>query len=387
MNKATIEHPEHLMAIKNGYLLRTGVLYGANAAGKSNFLRALARLRLFVIESSSYKLDDSIMVYQPYKLDANYQNQPTIFEIDFIAKDKKRYVYEVHFNEAQVLKEILYFYANDKEVQRKALLYARYAGKNITFGDYYRGKREFFLNDNQLLLSKAGIEAIPILSEAYRFISKSLHYVPAQSNFFDEAALKYVEQFFAKEAHLPYKTAILSIIKAADTGISDIYFKKRIRTVHKVFDKTVQVDESIFDLEEESEGTQKLLSLAAMMVDNLYKGGVLIIDELNKHLHPLLTRMLIQLFHQDMTNPNNAQLLFSTHDVSLIDRNLFRRDQIYMIDKTLTGASRIGRLSDFKDISKVIPLDKWYMRGLFRGTPAINDYEIDINFENHWIPD
>jgi uncharacterized protein len=96
-------------------------------------------------------------------------------------------------------------------------------------------------------------------------------------------------------------------------------------------------------------------------------------------LHPLLTRMIIGLFHNPEFNQKNAQLILSTHDVSLIDLTLFRRDQIMLVDKDVSGKSSVKRLSDFTGISRVKPLDKWYLAGMFNAVPAINDYQIEMN--------
>jgi AAA15 family ATPase/GTPase len=218
------------------------------------------------------------------------------------------------------------------------------------------------------------------LSDAYRFFSKRLFWIPQHPEM-DEWVLHQLETNFLKKEASFIKNGLISLIKATDTGISDMYEEKGIKTVHKVFDQNQVVGTAIFNLSEESEGTQKLLSVATSIFIALHEGDIIIIDELNKDLHPLLTRMLIQLFQQNITNPNNAQLICSTHDVSLIDQDLFRRDQIYIVDKTIAGASTIGRISDFKGVSKVVPLAKWYMKGLFKGTPAINEYEIDLKFE------
>ena len=90
--------------------------------------------------------------------------------------------------------------------------------------------------------------------------------------------------------------------------------------------------------------------------------------------------MLIKLFSTPETNPNNAQLLFSTHDISLFDKELFRRDQIFIVDKELDGQSKLHRLSEFTGITKMANWRDWYMAGLFNGIPAINSYAIDLKF-------
>jgi uncharacterized protein len=373
-----IEHIENIIPIKQGHLIRVATLYGANAAGKSNFLCALNELKNMVLNSHLYKLDEPIPAYRPFKLDANSKVQPTVFKIQFIAKNQNAYIYEVRFEVAQILQETLYVYPKGKETHRKTLLYTRYAGQSIEFGDSYRGKRDFFLNPNQLLLSKAGIEAIPMLSDAYRFFSKSILFL-SQGNPqepLDRALLEHVEQMISSSKEPKRSQALLSVIQAADTGIAAIYADRGIKTVHKILNQNQLEEEVIFNLSEESSGTQKLVVLTALILPTLAQGDLLIVDELNKDLHPLLTRMLIELFQQDSTNANAAQMICATHDATLLDKKLFRRDQIYLVNKSNAGMSTLGRLSDFKGISKLIPLDKWYLEGLFKGTPAINKYQI-----------
>lgn len=387
-----------------GKLIKTAIVYGANAAGKSNFLKGLHALEFMVVKSDDFKLDKPISSYEPFKLDKISREKPTIFEIEFVAKDNIRYRYEVFFSKNKIEKEELFIFPNERITVRKTLLFSRKEDLTLDFGDFYKGKRDFTINPNQLVLSHAGV-AHPSIVEAYRFFSTYLFYAPAQSLVFDEVMLKQAGKYLTSE-NLTFKKAITSLIAAADTGISDIFiqkygdekfklpddmpddekqkiidrFRNRIKTVHPIYENGEIIDEVIFDLSEESTGTIKMLGIASFIVDALQDGSTIIVDELDKSLHPLLSRMLIEIFQNTSMNPHNAQLIFSTHDVSLIDRELFRRDQIYLIDKNTEGASIITRLSEFKGISKVIPLQKWYMSGMFKGVPAINPSEITLNF-------
>ena len=154
---------------------------------------------------------------------------------------------------------------------------------------------------------------------------------------------------------------------------------KRMKTVHPVYENGLEVGKTDFDLREESTGTMKLVGLAGIVAQALDDGSVIIMDELDKNLHPLLTRMIIGLFHNPDFNRKNAQLILSSHDISLIDNTLFRRDQIMLIDKDVHGNSSVKRLSEFTGISRVKQLEKWYMAGMFNAVPAINDYQIEMN--------
>jgi uncharacterized protein len=388
-----------------GNAIKTSIIYGANAAGKSSFLKAIQALEELVVSSDELKLDKAIPAYDPFLLDKSSRNQPTIFEIEFVAKDQKRYFYEVSIEKFQVLKEELCFYPNGRNTVRKAILFSRKIDESIVFGESYKGKKDFTLNKNQLLLSQAGLNAIPSLTEPYRFFSKFLFSAPAYSTTFDEKMLAHTERLLSNDKeNILFAKAINSLVRAADTGINRMFtqeidegklilpedmpeserqlildrFKRRLKTAHPIFENGKEIGEEIFDLTRESTGTMKLVGLATFVVDALQNGSVIIVDELDKSMHPLLTRMIIRLFHNTDLNKNNAQLIFSTHDISLIDREMFRLDQIFITDKSTQGISSISRLSDFKGVSRVNSLQKWYTLGMFKGIPAINDYEIDL---------
>jgi AAA15 family ATPase/GTPase len=386
-----------------GSLVKTMAIYGANASGKSNFIKALYALEFMVLNSDSFKLDKAVPTYEPFKLDKTSLNAPTIFEIEFIAKDKKRYHYEVHFDKNTILKEKLEVYELAKKSSHSTLIFNRIKGKSID----WKEKKDFSLNPNQLLLSKAGTNDVPSIREAYRFFSTYFFYGAAQSRSFDEAMLKISELILSDKTteNDKLKKMIVSIIQAADTGIVNVFtheldtsklslpeemseddknkvldsFKKRIKTVHAFYENGVEIGQTVFDLTEESTGTMKLVGLAGIVAQALEDGSVIVMDELDKNLHPLLTRMIIGLFHNPDFNRKNAQLILSTHDVSLIDLTLFRRDQIMFIDKDIMGKSSVKRLSEFTGISRVKQLEKWYMAGMFSAVPAINEYQIEMN--------
>ena len=379
-------------------LVKTMAIYGANASGKSNFLKALSALEFMVVNSDSFKLDKPIPTYEPFKLDKANLNAPTIFDINFIAKDKKRYHYVVHFNRTTVLKERLDVYELDKKATFPTLIFNRTEEKSID----WKGGKDFSLLPNQLLLSKAGTNDVPSIREAYRFFATYLFYAAAHS-IFDAGMLGITELILSDKTseNDKLKRLIVSIIQAADTGIKDIYtsrleqsseemteedkntniknLTKRMKTVHPVYENGLEVGKTDFDLREESTGTMKLVGLAGIVAQALDDGSVIIMDELDKNLHPLLTRMIIGLFHNPDFNRKNAQLILSSHDISLIDNTLFRRDQIMLIDKDVQGNSSVKRLSEFTGISRVKQLEKWYMAGMFNAVPAINDYQIEMN--------
>lgn len=392
-------------------LVRTALIYGANASGKSNLLKALLALEFMVMNSHKWTLDSSIPTYEPFKLDSDSLSKPSILEIDFIAANDTRYIYKVEYDNTSILSEELFMFGRKQYRTQESLVFSRKENLKITFGADYRGRRNFSLLKNQLLLSKAAIEDIPILVEPYRFFSSYLFNTVATNSNFDELALINAAKIFdgKGEKDALYQTALVSMIKAADVGISNIYIKqinenefrfpdgipeeerqklvdryqRRIKTSHPVYLDGVYLRDEEFDLSEESQGTKKFLGMATFIIDALQNGMVVVVDELDKSLHPLLSRMLIRIFQNPEINTQNAQLIFSTHDVSLMDKEILRRDQIYLIDKELDGETIVGRLSNISGISKVVAWQKWYMAGMLRGVPGINEYQIDLNFTSN----
>ena len=117
-------------------------------------------------------------------------------------------------------------------------------------------------------------------------------------------------------------------------------------------------------------------------MEGLEEGDIILVDELDKSLHPLLTKTLIALFNNNKTNPNNAQLIFASHDASLLNSKIFRRDQIWFVEKDVFGASKYYSLADLKGVRKNIPFEKYYLQGAFGGIPIINDFELNLKGKN-----
>lgn len=401
------EHSENIIpGDSNRYnisLLKSSLLYGANASGKSNFLKAITAIKYLVEKSIDYKLDEKIEPYEPYKLNEENKKEPVELEIDFIAKDGIRYIYKVIFNEKEFLHESLYFYP-----KQKAKIFIREQGKPISYGDYFKGEKKHQLLKNQLLLSKAGTTPIESLEEPYRFFKKYLFCSVFYNSDYDDALIRSFAKMLIEEKGKSWNNNFKKLLCAADTGITSFTIKEfkpdefklpydlsedkkkkifdkykyQISTIHKLYNKENIVGEEFFSLNEESTGTIKLLAVGIFILDALCDGTIIIIDELDKSLHPLLTRMLINLFHSKKTNPYQAQIIFATHDIAMIDISFLRRDQIWLTQKNNYGATEIYPLSDFIGISKVKPLENWYLRGRFGGIPIIKDFELDLEFNN-----
>jgi len=376
-------------------VLKSLLLYGRNASGKSNVLLALKALIFLVEKSDKFKLDQKLATYEPFLFDHFHKLQPVKFEIDFVTVDSKTsFNYRIEFTESAITYESLNFFPKGV----KAKLYERSSNK-ITYGDSYRGTKKNIENDllkNQLFLSKSASSKVMYLNECYLFFKRYVFVSTIHDTEYDKSIIRAFSELLKENNKL--KTNLLELLKAADTSIEDFTIienekeikfsnkipkelkekileehKYEVKTSHPIFNDGKIVGEEDLDLENESFGTKKLFAIGALILDTLDDGGIILIDELDKGLHPLLSKMLIKLFNSRYNNPKNAQLVFATHDSTLLDLDLMRRDQITFIDKTYEQNSIAYKLSDIKGIRKDIPIDKWYLSGRFKAIPVTTE--------------
>jgi AAA15 family ATPase/GTPase len=384
-------------------LLKSAVIYGPNASGKSGFLRAIKALEYLVVRSSSLKPEEGIDPYEPHRLEKNYAKRPVGFEVSFVSEGVQ-YDYQVSFTSHRFEQEELYFYRGGN----KSLLYTRIAGKEIKFGDYYKGPKktlEKLLLPNQLFLSKAAENNAEALLHAYRFFKKGLMVYPIMEDYHENSLARLYAKRLAEDGNSRFSKRFNALICALDTGITGVAaeevdwddfkfpgnlpeelkkkvqedYKYDIKTQHPLFDGNVQVGNESFEVRDESAGTKSLFVIGGIILEALERGGVLVVDEFEKTLHPSITQFLIQLFHNPLVNPLNAQLIFATHDITQLSNDHFRRDQVWFTEKNEFGATSFVRCSDIPGIRLNTPLDKWYATGRFGATPIIN--EVDFLLE------
>jgi AAA15 family ATPase/GTPase len=379
--------------------LPLAAMFGRNGAGKSNILDAIYRLQALVIRGTHAEEGMSIQ-HDYYKLDPEYEKMPTFFGIDFIASDGFRYTYEVEFDEKQICSENLNFYPKGQ----KAKLFERQFNE-ISFGDSFMGAKsaiEKLLYKNQLLLSKVRGENIDALKIPHNYIINKIFYrKPGELS--NNGYLNHFAKNIYESKYPNYRENLARLLRASDTGIRDLEAGKRdleaiqlpetidpsiredikktleyyITTKHSDEDENSDklVDFSIFD---ESMGTRRLLEIGGLMIESLHDGQLLIIDEFDISLHPILTKALVKLYNDPKTNPNNAQLIISTQDVTLLDSDTFSYDQLWIAEKTFEGWSNYYCLADIKGLRKNIPLHKWYIDGRLGGVPIINYTELQF---------
>ena len=392
---------------KNINLLKSAILYGSNASGKSSLLRAFKALEYLVLRSSGFKPDEKIVPYEPHKLEQSFAKAPVFFCIDFISNGV-RFEFNLSFTEKQIEKEELFYYPHAV----RTLLYARTVGKDIKFGESYRGGKktiEKLLLDNQLFISKAAENNVESVQEPYRFFAEGLMVFPLLEEYRKTSLSRLYAKRLAEDRHSKFSKRFNSLICALDTGITSVSaeevdwesykfpsnmpddvrikfqedYKYNIKTQHPVFAGEKFIGNELFEVEEESTGTQSLFVIGGIIVDALETGRVLIVDEFEKNLHPSITQYLIQLFHNPLTNPLNAQLIFATHDITQLAHDGFRRDQVWFVEKSEYGATSLYQCSDIKGIRLGTPLDKWYSSGRFGATPIINDVDFLIEMQEN----
>jgi uncharacterized protein len=383
-------------------LLKSAAIYGANASGKSNLIAALGFMRQFVLNSSRDSQVGERIGVEPFLLNTETVGQPSHFEIVFLLDGIiHRYGFEV--TAERVVAEWLYHTPGRKE----ANLFER--------SDKIERKRTFKegrdlekrTRSNALYVSVVaqfnGELASAIVSWFARLGTllglTDVHQMMQAMHFFEDAT---------------YQPAIIEFIRRFDVGIDDIAMQRSpakppalpsdapeelrrvfdilsgiegaehiaVQTLHPCFDASALLVETIaLDLEQhESDGTRKLFAFAYPILRTLREGLVLVIDELDARLHPLITRQLIKLFNSQETNPHNAQLIFTTHDTNLLSGMLFRRDQIWFVEKSRRGESTLYSLVEYrqaagKKIRNDASFEKDYIAGRYGAIPYIGSFD------------
>jgi len=370
-------------------LLKTAVVYGANASGKTSFFQAMAFFFKFACTSHANELDAPIGA-EPYLLDLESRNGPSEFEIVFfIGETRYRYGFSVDRN--KVLYEYLFAVLNVREVT----LFTRSGQEFDVTPAYFKegvSRKEFSRTSASFLSTCAqnnGEIATGIVS-AFKDITvtSGLHDQGLMTRKWlqDEASKARVIDFlkFADIQLNDLKTekAVEDFAAIGDQDIKELFVKKfgpkeieRVLFGHAVFDGDDQVDEAFIEFRDESSGTKKLFEYAAWIIRTLDIGGTLFIDEFDSRLHPLMIEAIVRLFNSTEANTKNAQLIISCHAVNIMTNKTFRRDQIWFCEKDRRGATTMYSLLDFKEAEKKsgvrndASFGKNYLQGKYGAVP------------------
>jgi len=380
-------------------IVRTAVLYGANASGKSNLISALGFMRSMVETSAVGIREGQALNVSPFRLDPETTNQPSEFEITFV-DDGRRYQYGFALNTTRVVKEWLLVY-----VERKAQRWferdynAKKDNYEWHFGSHFiGGKKQHHLwsestRINALFLSTAVNLNCEQLRPIYNWFVNKL--IIVGNNF--QPLPFYTMECIRNGLDKPQ---IIQLLQAADLGITDVQIKtQRGHQVQLRLESGLAAIETKqeteipsatlfhqgkgknnfigFDLNEESHGTQRFFAYAGPILDVLRDGKVLIVDELDASLHPKMVRFLIGIIQNVHLNKNKSQLIFTTHNTSLLDMDFLRRDQIWFMEKDNEQASHLYPLTDFSP-RKGEALEKGYLIGRYGAIPFFGELNFKI---------
>ena len=380
-------------------ITRSAVIYGPNAAGKSNLLRAMQFMQNFVLTSQSMQEGQSINVTS-FLLNSKSRTEPSEFEVIFI-QDKVRYQYGFAVNNTRVINEWLLAYPEGRPQRWFERVYdPKKGGDDWHFGSRFSGPRSMIdvwqkaTRQNGLFLSTAIQLNSEQLKPVFGWFQQKLAVILPSGDINLQFS---IEQCASEEG----KKRVMEFMSSADISITGIELKKipfssdilppglpqeikemflrdmhgkeitKVSFLHKAGDSG---DVIPFDISEESGGTQKLFAFAGPLLDVLAKGRILFVDEMDTSLHPLMVRFLISLIHNPEINKNNAQLVFTTHDTSVLDTDIFRRDQVWFVEKDSESATKLYPLTEFSP-RKGEALERGYLNGRYGALPFIGEFK------------
>jgi hypothetical protein len=423
-------HPDNCIPFGKLQLLKSAAIYGANASGKSNLIKAIDFMRRFILYSATTMNVGDVIPVVPFQLNPDSRGKASFFEAQFVVGEV-RYQYGFTATSKRVQDEWLIAYPKGRA---QHLLERSFDLESQQTTWTFRGElqKEAKLlkertRDNGLVLSRgAELNVAPLTRVFLWFRQKTsvLDLSVSPAALIDQTARRLKED-------AAFRERVLRLIRHADMGISDLEVTEEprsycfsgsvptltfggnalvstengptsgmisgttftnfaapmisvtastnpfafspptaytIRSVHRLPDgEAVRFD----FLEVESNGTQRFFALVGPWLNALEQGTLLVIDELDCSLHPLLTRNLVELFQTRDANPKGAQLVFSTHDSVLMDLELFRRDQIWIVEKDRAEASQLFSLYDFEEKPRNNEaVERGYLAGRFGGVPT-----------------
>jgi len=399
--------PDNVITTDKFRLLRSAAIYGPSASGKSSLIEAIGFMRDFVADSARSQPGDTIGV-NPHRLDPTSREEPSLFELTFILAGT-RYQYGFTATRQRVLDEWLYEYPTNRarEWFRREWDAKSNKPKYVFPSQNLKGRKQQVAEEtgeNRLFLSWAANMNHEQLLPIYKWFTTSLRMILT-----GHALLPVTAQMAFSDERI--RKAVISMLRNADFGISDVQITKDeldesdlrdlpqekelegkerseliteikarwarkdlydVKLMHRGIRDTI----SSLGLKEESEGTRRFFSLIGPWIQSLGLGYTVFVDEIDASLHPMLTRRLIEVFHDPSLNIKGAQLVFATHDVLLMDSSLFRRDQIWLTEKDSEGAAHLYSLSDYK--KKPRKEENWrksYMAGRYGAVPVLGDFE------------
>lgn len=381
------EHEYNVAKTENGDYLKVSAIYGANASGKTNVLQAFSYMKKKVLVSDDSRINNNLSEENIFTFMIN--NEPISLEVEILAENNKIYKYGFEVLNNGIISEWLY----EKRVNKFYEIFDR-TNNNIEVKD----------NKNKLL-GLANVDEKTLFLNVFAKIDKNNEDFNNVYNWFIDAnyldlgdpnfenalnnriSLKIIED-------KKYKEELLKFIKTFDATIDSINISPNSLEELKNTNGVVKVElvhngedgnKKALPLVLESNGTMKMFHLFDFLMDTLRNGRVLFVDELDAKLHPLLTRYIINLFHNSEKNIGNGQLIYSTHDTVNLNKETFRRDEIWFVEKDKNGVSELYSLSDYiiedengnaKKVRNDATYNKDYLTGRYGAIPVLEEFDI-----------
>ena len=381
------EHEYNIAKTENGDYLKIAAIYGANASGKTNVLQAFSYMKKKVLVSDDSRINNNLSEENIFTFMIN--NEPISLEVEILAENNKIYKYGFEVLNNAIISEWLY----EKRVNKFYEIFER-TNNNIEVKD----------NKNKLL-GLANVDEKTLFLNVFAKIDKNNEDFNNVYNWFIDAnyldlgdpnfenvlnnriSLKIIEEE-------KYKDELLKFIKTFDATIDSINISPNSLEELKNTNGVVKVElvhngedgnKKALPLALESNGTMKMFHLFDFLMDTLRNGRVLFVDELDAKLHPLLTRYIINLFHNSEKNIGNGQLIYSTHDTVNLNKETFRRDEIWFVEKDKNGVSELYSLSDYiiedengnaKKVRNDATYNKDYLTGRYGAIPVLEEFDI-----------
>lgn len=393
------EHPENLITKGDYKAVNSVAIYGANASGKSSLFKAITVALIMIRNSNNVQVTDKLPM-TPFKFDFESRNKPTSFEFTFIAKDGRKYIYGFSATTEKVVEEYLYCYNTSKPT----LLFDLNENEKPKFNRAYKVKLEaaYQMNTaNKLFLATATTWNVECTKSPFEWLAESI------DTFTDVMELGGVAfEKYRIDENRKYIEFTKNLLKQADINISSIevdakevmggpalpfqivvqgkiippnegkHYDVEITTGHTVVDENGEKTEFSLTLQEESIGTQLLFFYGPLLKDAFEKGKTIVLDEIDKSMHPSLVKFIMNLFRDPDVNKNGAQLIVTTHETGILSLDMFRRDQIYFTEKdSKSGVTDLYSLDEFS-VRKTENIEKGYLMGRYGAIPFLQAGEV-----------
>lgn len=393
------EHPENLITKGDYKAVNSVAIYGANASGKSSLFKAITVALIMIRNSNNVQITDKLPM-TPFKFDFESRNKPTPFEFTFIAKDGRKYIYGFSATTEKIVEEYLYCYNTSKPT----LLFDLNENEKPKFNRAYKVKLEaaYQMNTaNKLFLATATTWNVECTKSPFEWLAESI------DTFTDVMELGGVAfEKYRTDENRKYIEFTKNLLKQADINISSIevdakevmggpalpfqivvqgkiippnegkHYDVEITTGHTVIDENGEKTEFSLTLQEESIGTQLLFFYGPLLKDAFEKGKTIVLDEIDKSMHPSLVKFIMNLFRDPDVNKNGAQLIVTTHETGILSLEMFRRDQIYFTEKdSKSGVTDLYSLDEFS-VRKTENIEKGYLVGRYGAIPFLQAGEV-----------